>query len=332
MGLDGVVKARSVLFTGPGQVEVVDQEVPSPGPGAVRVEAELSGISAGTELLVYKGQAPESLPADARLAGLQGALRFPLHYGYSLVGRVCESGPGVEPHWQGRRVFAFCPHQSQAVCPAEQLTLLDSELAPLDAVFLSNMESAVNLVQDGAPLVGERVLVLGQGVVGLLVTALLARFPLAELVTADPLPARRQLSLEMGAGASLAPEELPGGFDLTFEVSGHPATLNTALASTGFSGRVVIGSWYGTRRAEIDLGGSFHRSRIRILSSQVSTLDPHLTGAWTHRRRLSTAARLLGEIRPGHLVSHRFPLERAAEAYSLLASGGGQALQVVLDY
>lgn len=310
----------SVVFTGPRQVEVRQEPLPVPGPGQVLVRTEVSAISAGTELLVYRGQAPEDLPADAAIAGLQAALRFPLKYGYSVVGRVQETG---------QRVFAFHPHESHFVARPEDLVPLPEDLDPEAAVFLPNVETAVNLVHDGRPRVGERVAVFGQGVVGLLTVALLARFPLERLVAVDPLFERRHLARQLGADTETGDLR---DFDLTYEVSGRPETLDDAIAATGFSGRVVIGSWYGKKRAPVDLGGAFHRSRIRILSSQVSTLDPELTGAWTKARRLATALDLLPSLGPQRLVTHRFPVERAAEAYALLDEKPREALQVVLTY
>ncbi|MCB0057282.1 MAG: zinc-binding dehydrogenase, partial [Caldilineaceae bacterium] len=133
---------------------------------------------------------------------------------------------------------------------------------------------------------------------GLLTTALLARFPLAELVAVDPLPQRRALALDLGAHRALAPDDLddPASYDLVYEVSGAPAALNTALALAGYAGRVVIGSWYGAKQAPIDLGGAFHRSRIRLLSSQVSTLDPRWLGRWDKARRLDVAWAMLRDL------------------------------------
>jgi len=170
--------------------------------------------------------------------------------------------------------------------------------------------------------------------VGLLTVALLRRFPLAELVTCDPIEFRRQLSLEWGAEHSLHPEDAAElrNCDLTYELSGQPGTLTMAIQATGFSGRVVIGSWYGTKRAEAELGGSFQRSRVHILSSQVSSLDAPLSGAWTKERRMLVATGLLESVRPQALITHRFPASAAAEAFDLLDREPSEALQVVLTY
>jgi threonine dehydrogenase-like Zn-dependent dehydrogenase len=183
-------------------------------------------------------------------------------------------------------------------------------------------------------------------VVGLLTTALLAAMPLETLVTLDRHALRRQASLALGAQLALdpagadTPDRLtdvlakpdPRGADLVFEVSGDPAVLDQALRATGYDGRIVIGSWYGEKRAALDLGGEFHRSRIRLISSQVSTLAPELRGRWTHARRLGTALALLQRVAPDQLITHRLPFSDAAEAYRLLADHPEQAIQVVLTY
>lgn len=322
----------SVIFAAPRHIEIREEPHAAPGPGQVRVAAEVSAISAGTELLVYRGQAPSGMQADSTLSALAGDLAFPLKFGYSLVGRVVETGPEVSPDWRGQRVFAFHPHESMFVAGTDDLTLVPDDIDAEAAIFLPNVETAVNLLHDGRPLVGERVGVFGQGIVGLLTTALLQRLPLEELVTVDPVALRRTASLRAGAHRSVAPETPPRDLDLVYEVSGHPATLDQALAATGFCGRVVVGSWYGTRRAEMDLGGAFHRSRIHIMSSQVSTVDPSLSGRWTKKRRLDVALALLRQIGPQSFITHRFPVQHAARAYALLDERPQEAIQAVLTY
>ncbi len=316
---------RSVVFQGPRLLEIESSPMPSCGPGEVLVAAETSAISAGTELLVYRGQAPGEASSPAEIPALQGHFGFPMKFGYSMVGRVLAG----ESDWIGRRVFAFHPHESHFVASVDSLIEVDGE----SAVFLPNLESAVNFLHDGRPLLGERVLVLGQGIVGLLTTALLSRFPLAELVTVDPVPSRRERSQALGA-RSLAPEEFAGAgqFDLVYELSGNPLSLNRAIAACRFHGRVVIGSWYGSKRAEIDLGGTFHRNRIQLVSSQVSTLDPGLSGCWSKGRRLQLAQESLALVRPERFITQRFPFEQAARAYELLDRHPEQSLQVVLEY
>jgi len=338
---------RAVYFTGPLQLRIRDETFDPPGPGEVLVRTLVSGISAGTELLIYRGQAPGGLPADISLPALGGGLEFPLKYGYAAVGRVTDVGIGVDEKHIGTTVFAFQPHQTHFVLPLDQALPLAGDLLPEEAVLLPNAETAVNLVHDGRPMAGEQVAVFGQGLVGLLTTALLARQPLASLVTLDRYALRRQASLDIGAHESFDPsldETLPrllgalqkgsdyAGADLTYELSGEPQTFDQAIPATGFDGRVVIGSWYGRKYAALDLGGRFHRSRIRLMASQVSTLAPELRGRWSHARRLNYALAWLEALRPARLITHRVGFEQAAEAYRLLVENPAEAIQVVLTY
>jgi 2-desacetyl-2-hydroxyethyl bacteriochlorophyllide A dehydrogenase len=339
--------ARALYFTAPSQVAVREESISLPTPGQVLVETIVSAISPGTELLIYRGQAPTDIPVDETISALAGAFAFPLRYGYAAVGRVIAVGSAAEEAWQGRLVFAFHPHASHFLGLPEALFPVPETLLPEEAAFLPNMETAVNFLMDGHPVIGERVVVFGQGVVGLLTTALLAQFPLARLVTLDRFPARRERSLALGAHLSLdagAPDALErlqaglqeahtdAGADLTYELSGNPAALDQAIAATGFSGRVVIGSWYGQKRADLNLGGRFHRSRLRLISSQVSTLAPEWGGRWTKRRRLRVAWDMLQRLRPAPLITHRFPLAQAGQAYALLDQYPEAALQVLLTY
>jgi threonine dehydrogenase-like Zn-dependent dehydrogenase len=202
------------------------------------------------------------------------------------------------------------------------------------------METAVNLIQDAAPILGERVLVLGQGVIGLLVASLLKEFPLEMLVTADCYELRRKASLELGVNDSFDPDSPSAAihtyahnrFDLTFELSGSPSALNDALELTAFSGRIVIGSWYGDKKSSINLGGAFHRSRIRLISSQVSTIAPELSGRWDKARRFQVAWEALERIQPQKWITHRFPIEEADKAYKLLDENPQDTIQVVFEY
>jgi threonine dehydrogenase-like Zn-dependent dehydrogenase len=178
-------------------------------------------------------------------------------------------------------------------------------------------------------------------VVGLLTAALLSEFPLETLVTADcfelrrdssPVPHRLSLDPYSPNFHKEAMRLLNGSADLTFELSGRPETLNDALAITGFCGRIVIGSWYGEKRAEIDLGGAFHRSRIKLISSQVSTLAPELSGRWNKARRFNTAWKVLERIKPEKWITHRFAISDAEKAYQLLDQNPQETIQVIFNY
>lgn len=339
---DQAIMAKQLWFIAPQQLEVRSVSLPPPAPGELRVKSLCSAISAGSELLVYRGELPEQMSLDASLKALQTPSNYPLQYGYACVGEVCDTGQGVDDGWVGQRVFSFQPHASHFIATADQLSVVPDDVGTEAAVFLPNMETAVNLVHDGAPILGERVVVVGQGVVGLLLTGVLAQHPLATLHTLDTLAPRRQRSLDIGADASLDPqteltallaETLHGdGADLIYEVSGVPDALNLAIALSGFDSRIVIGSWYGNKSAAIALGGDAHRNRLRITTSQVSTLASDLSGRWDKGRRFATTWQMIRCLQPQALISHRKSLDEAASLYQLLNDKNQDVLQAVFRY
>ncbi len=342
-GLVAGLKASTLTFVAPRRVDVQHEEIDGASPGRVLVRTCVSAISAGTELLIYRGQAPSEMDADESISALAGNLSFPLRYGYAVAGEVVEIGQGADSELLGRRVFAFHPHTSLFEADPETLMDIPDGIDWEDAVMLPSMETAVNFAMDGAPLIGENALVIGQGVIGLLTTSLLAQMPLGTIVTLDVEESRRKASQQLGARAALDPgsshvmEDINVAFgehgaDIVYELSGRPEALNTAIASTGYGGRIVIGSWYGTKRAPIDFGGSFHRSRMRLISSQVTTIAPELSARWSKQRRFETVWRMIENIRPSRLVTHRFLLEDAPSAYAMLDEHPDQTLQVLLAY
>lgn len=366
-----------VTFAAPRRVEVREEPLPDVGPRSVRVRTTRSGISPGTERLVYRGDAPSDVAADASIDALDGGLDFPIAYGYSAVGEVDAVGAEVDASWVGRRVFAFQPHATAFVCPVDAVVPLPDALSDDAAACLPSLETAFTLVMDARPGVGDRVVVVGQGVVGLLTTALLSAFPLDTLVTLEPSAPRRARSTRLGAAASFDPatqmdavrdwlhirhpgeavevgarsEDLPAGpadadakghyegADVVVEVSGQPEALNDAVAVAGFGARIVVGSWYGAKTAPVQLGGRFHRGRMEIASSQVSTIPPSHRGRWSPARRLQAvvdraarAAAAASDVSTASLVTHRFGLDDAPEAYELLDDPPPDLLQPVFEY
>jgi 2-desacetyl-2-hydroxyethyl bacteriochlorophyllide A dehydrogenase len=326
-------KAKTLFFTAPKQVEIRETSLPDLQADEVLVETICSAISAGTEMLVYRGQFPQLTDAHDAVSS---ELTYPLAYGYACVGRIRDVGTLVNRELAGRLVFAFHPHASSFILPVSSLIPVPHSLSPKNACFLPNMETAVNLVQDGAPILGERVLVLGQGIVGLLTASLLNEFPLERLAAVDNFELRRNALHVEGQKSnveSIALQDLRRStFDLVYELSGSPSALNDAIAHTAFSGRIVIGSWYGQKRAEIDLGGAFHRSRIRLISSQVSTISPELSGRWDKSRRFEVAWQALERIKPEKWITHRFSINDAEKAYQLLDEHPQETIQVVFNY
>jgi 2-desacetyl-2-hydroxyethyl bacteriochlorophyllide A dehydrogenase len=330
---------RFLLFTAPRRIELRDEPLAPPAPGEALVVTQVSALSAGTELLAFRGDLPPDLPVDETLGAHGGAtFRYPFCYGYASVGTVAAIGDGVAPAWMGRRVFAFEPHASAFVAPVAELAAVPEGLPAERAVLYPHMETAINLILDGEPAYDGAVLVIGQGVIGLLVTALLARFPLSVLAAAEPAPARAAMARRMGARAVFVNggagewAALAGarGADLVYELSGDPSALDLAIAAAGHEARVVVGSWYGAKRAPIDLGGRFHRRRLRIVSSQVSHIGAALSARWDLARRREATWRALAEIDTTPLVTHRLPLADAARAYALADAGDPGALQILL--
>ena len=307
---------RAVWFRAPKMVELREEALPPLGKGDIRVRAIASGISAGTEMLVYRGQVPPDLPLD--LPTLEGSFGFPIKYGYASVGRTDDGG----------LVFVHHPHQSEYVVPASSAIGLPRDLGER-GVFLANIETAINVMLDAAPRIGETVLIFGQGVVGLLLTQLAVRVG-AKVLTAEPHALRQRLSTMLGATV-VSPDEVHDA-DVVIEASGNPAALDQAVRCVVFGGTVVACSWYGAKPVNLDLGGAFHRGRIRIVSSQVSTIDPALTGRWSRERRLALARDLLGELQLEPLITHRFPLEAAQQAYDLIDRRPEETGQVLFTY
>ena len=324
----------ALYFTGPETLDHRPIDV-DPAADEVVVATEASAISAGSELLVYRDEVPTEMPVDETIEAFDDTFEYPLRYGYAAAGTVVETGSDVADEWLDRSVFGFRPHQTRFAAAPDELVVLPDGVSAAHGCLLPTVETATNLVLDSEPRLGESVVVFGAGVVGLCTTRLLSAFPLDELVVVEPIAARREAATSMGADRTLTPEAAAaelGDCDLAVELSGEPAVLNDAIDAVGYDGRVVVGSWYGEKRAPIDLGGSFHRDRIELVSSQVSTIDPARRGRWDRKRRFDTAVEWLDRLDCERLISHRIPFEQAADAYELLDEQSEPVLQVVLTY
>jgi len=330
----------AVWFAAAGVAEIRTEPPQPVGPTDVRVRARVSGLSAGSELLVYRGLAPSDLSPD--LPTVEGDFRLPIKFGYASVGTVVEVGADVADMATDDLVFAHHPHQTEYVVPADFPIRLPTNLPAERGVFAANLETAATVVLDAHPRLEEAVLVVGQGVVGLLVTMLLKRAGARPVIAVDLHERRRAAAIRAGAdhvlvpGDGLAPQvlELTGGrgVDVAVEASGSPAALQTCIDTAAFGGMIVVASWYGTREVPLVLGGAFHRRRLRLVSSQVSTLDPTLSPRWSRERRTELVRTMLADLSLEDLISHRFPFSAAASAYELLETKPEECLQVVLDY
>ncbi len=329
------MKARAVHFTAPRRIELREVDVPEPDGDRVLVGTECSGISSGTELLAYRGDIDPGLALDESLGALAGTFAYPFRYGYSAVGRVLRAGGDLR---EGQLVFAFHPHQDRFVVAADQLMAIDG-LDPAVATMYPLVETALQVCLDTAPRLGETVVVVGMGAVGILVAALLLRTG-AEVLGSDPLPSRRAAAGTFGIEA-VPPEGLAGtvaertggrGADLLVEASGNPDALGPALELLAHEGVALVCSWYGTSPASLPLGAGFHRRRLAIRSTQVSTLAAAQSARWDRRRRADLAWRLARELPLRILVTHEFPFERAADAYARLDARQGDLVHAVLRY
>jgi 2-desacetyl-2-hydroxyethyl bacteriochlorophyllide A dehydrogenase len=313
------MQARAVHFVAPRRVELREVELPEVSEGHILVATEWSGISSGTELLAYRGEVDPDLPLDETLGALAGTFTYPFRYGYSAVGRVVQP---AAPFQQGQRVFAFHPHQDRFVADAREVVAVDG-LDPRAATLYPMVETALQVCLDASPRLGETVVVVGLGAVGILVAALLARSG-AVVLGSDPEPARQAAARAFGVRA-IDPDDVPEavaaetgrrGADLVVEASGNPQALAGSLGLLAHEGTAVICSWYGTKPVSLPLGAAFHRRRLALRSTQVSTLPAALTARWDRRRRAELAWRLARELPLAVLATHAFAFEQAAEAYA----------------
>jgi 2-desacetyl-2-hydroxyethyl bacteriochlorophyllide A dehydrogenase len=313
------MKARAVHFVAPRRVELREVEVPDPPEGSLLVATEWSGISSGSELLAYRGEIDPELPLDETLGALAGTFAYPFRYGYSAVGRVLQP---AAPFQEGQRVFAFHPHQDRFVVDAREVAAVD-DLDPRAATLYPTVETAVQVCLDSAPRLGETAVVVGLGAVGILVAALLHRTG-AVVVGSEPEPARRAAAGAFGVLA-VDPDDLEEavaarsggrGADLVVEASGSPRALASSLRLLAHEGTALVCSWYGTKPVALPLGAAFHRRRLTLTSTQVSTLPAALTARWDRRRRAELAWRLARELPLAALATSAFAFEEAAEAYA----------------
>ncbi len=305
------MKARAFWTVGAGHGELRAEDLPPPGAGEVRVTALASGISRGTEATVFAGRVPQSQWQAMRAPLMGGAFPFPVKYGYAAVGR----GP------DGARVFVLHPHQDAFNAPAAMCIAVPDAVPTRRAVLAANLETALNICWDAAPLAGERMTVIGAGVVGLLVAWLLARTPGAIVTVVDVDPARAVLARQFGAGFA-APDAAPGGQELIVHASGSPAGLVTALGLAAFEGRIVEASWFGDAAPALPLGADFHARRLRIVSSQVGSVATAMRGRRTHAERLALALSLLADPALDALLDQIVPFADLPARMPALLAGG----------
>lgn len=301
--------ARAFWTVAPGVGEI-RSTVLQPS-GGVLVRAIASGISRGTEALVFAGRVPQSQYATMRAPLMEGEFPAPVKYGYSVVGRADT----------GARVFVLYPHQDVFEAPAAMCIAVPDSVPDARAVLAANMETALNILWDAAPLAGERILVIGAGVVGLLTAYLAARIPAARVTVVDIDPSRAAIARSFGCDFAL-PADAPGEQELIVHSSASAAGLRLALDRAAFEGRIVEASWFGDATPAVPLGEAFHQRRLRIIASQVGSVAPAMRGRRSHGERLATALALLDDPVLDALVQSRTPFDKLPERMASLLAGG----------
>jgi len=281
-------EARAFWVTAPGRGEIRAQRLRSPASGELLIRTLASAISRGSESLVFRGEVPESEWGRMRCPFQEGEFPAPVKYGYSVVG-IVEEGP-VEA--LGRRVFCLHPHQDRFIVPWDAVADIPEDVPDRRAALAANMETAVNGLWDATPGPGDRISVIGAGVVGCLTAALAARLPGAEVELIDIDPNRDGIAAVLGCRFA-APSKACPEADLVIHASGTPDGLTTALAIAGFEATVLEMSWYGTRTVPLALGSAFHSRRLTLRSSQVGSVPAVRRQRWSRHRRLALALSLL---------------------------------------
>ncbi len=295
--------------------------LPSAGDGQILVRTRYSAISRGTETLVFRGEVPPSQYEAMRAPFQEGEFPAPVKYGYISVGEVVEGRESL----LGRNVFALHPHQDLYRVPAGSVTPLPDDVPVERAVLAANMETAVNAMWDALPGVGDRVVVVGAGVLGLLTAWLCRQVPGTEVTVIDINPKRETVVRELGV-AFLGEPPAAADADLVVHASGRPAGLRSALAAAGVEGKIVDVSWYGNLDVALPLGEAFHSRRLTIKSSQVGCLPPERTPRWSYRRRMELALRLLGDAKLDVLITGESDFEDLPEVLEQLSANPGDTL------
>lgn len=315
------IPARALFHTAPRRVEIRELPAPRPAAGEVLVRTLSSGISGGTERLVYRGEIPADLALDDTIGALGGTFSYPFAYGYACVGEVAGSG---------QRVFAFHPHQDVFTAPVSELVPLPA-VDPAAATLFPLVETALQVTLDAGNGYRDQVIVLGAGVLGLLTGLLLQRAGWRPLL-AEPQEWRRGIASRLGVPAAPPAELLNKEVRLVIDASGNPEAPAMALDLLAHEGTLLIASWFGTKPVVLPLGGAFHRRRLTIRSTQVSTVPARQSGTWTLSRRRRETVALLTELPLAPLCTDVFDFGAAAEAFRAVDQGKPGLMHAFFKY
>lgn len=319
--------ATALWYEAPRECALNTVALPAPGPGDCLVRTLWSGVSRGTERLVFEGRVPPSESERMRAPFQDGTFPFPVKYGYCAVGTV-DAGPAA---LLGRTVFCLHPHQDRFVVPADRLVPVPDDVPARRAILAANMETALNAHWDAGSAPGDRIVVVGGGVLGLLVAWLAARLPATDVTLVDTDPSREATARSLGCGFA-PPERAPADADLVFHASASPAGLATALACAGLEARIVELSWYGTGDVSVPLGGAFHSRRLQLISSQVGLVPPARRARWDFARRSRAAMDLLADARLDALITEDIPFTEAPARLPAILAPGAAGLTAAICY
>ena len=319
-------RADALWYVANGRVELRPAEVAAPGPDHVLVRGLYSGISRGTERLVLAGAVPPSEYQRMRCPHQEGGFPFPVKYGYALIGQVESEGA-----LQGRTVFVLHPHQSLARVSTQAAQPLPDGVPARRACLGANMETALNVIWDAGVKPGQKVLIIGGGVLGVLIASLAQRITNTAVTISDIQPARAATAAQFGV-AFAAPADAPVDQDIVIHASATEEGLVRALDCAAFEGKVVEASWFGANKIALPLGGAFHSQRLQLISSQVGAVSPAYRSSWSHSRRLSHALALLRDDRFDALITQEIPFAEAPSRLPEVLRGDSSGFMSALRY
>lgn len=319
--------AQALWYVAPGEAELRPATIGDLRPGDALVRSLYSGLSRGTERLIFEGKVPEMEWSRMKAPAQEGEFPFPVKYGYSAVG-VAEEGPA---EIKGKNVFALYPHQDRFVIPAERAFIIPDNVPPRRATLAANMETALNILWDGNAQPADKIVIVGGGIVGMLVASLASRLPGADVTLIDIEASREAITKKLGVGFAL-PDKAPGEADLVIHTTASAAGLSLALKLAGVEGTIVEASWFGTGMVNVALGDAFHSRRLRLISSQVGNVCASRAKRWTTRRRLEAAIGMLADDRLDALLGEEVPFAELPQQLSRLLSPKAPGLGALICY
>jgi 2-desacetyl-2-hydroxyethyl bacteriochlorophyllide A dehydrogenase len=343
------MKMKRLMFEGPRKLTI--QEIPEAElkPNDVQLKSLYSAISHGTEMNVYRGVAPMySRRQDGEtklfLESDKPTWSYPMPYGYTLVGRVTKIGTAVTKVKVGDNVFCYEPHGTGAVLNENALIKIPADINPKMAVFNANLNTAFNGILDARILLGDNVVIFGQGVIGLFALLMAKKSGAGKVVVVDMIDQRLALAQEFGADVTINPTKVKDvaleikratgnrGADVAIELSGSDRALHEAIRCVVYNGTVIIMSWYPGSLSNVQLAGEFHHNRVRLIGSQVGGINPEIANRWTFERRQEQVWEFMREFDLQRLITNEMPFEKAAEAYDLVDHKANEIVQVMLKY